>query len=71
MIEFTKKEILQKLGAICALTPDVRFGQMIANLAFLAEDTSEQTLWDIEDEDLLRVMERHVADLAEHQPNSA
>ncbi len=51
--------------------PDVRFGQLLANLGFLAEDMSDRTLWDIEDTELLQVIERHRTDLSKRQPNDA
>lgn len=71
MIQAVQHTILQKLGALCELSPDVRLGQLVAHLAFLAEDTCERTLWDIEDEDLLRVIERHHAELSRRQSNVA
>jgi hypothetical protein len=42
-------DILRNLAVLCELSPDVRFGQLLANLGFLAEDMSDRTLWDIED----------------------
>jgi len=38
MIQPTQRDILQTLTALCELAPDVRFGQLIANLEFLVED---------------------------------
>jgi hypothetical protein len=53
MIANTRREILSKLARIGELDPDVRFGQLIANLATMAGGASDQSLWDIEDEQLL------------------
>ncbi|WP_255487573.1 hypothetical protein [Paludisphaera rhizosphaerae] len=36
---------------------------MLASLAFLVEDQTDETLREIEDDSLLEVMERHRADL--------
>jgi hypothetical protein len=47
------------------LSPDVRFGQLLANLGFLAEVRAGQSLWDIEAPQLLKVMEQHRAELIE------
>ena len=69
MIEPLQQDILRSLAALCKLSPGVRFGQLIANLGFLAEDMSDRTLWDIEDAELLQVIERHRADLSQRQPN--
>ena len=69
MIQSTQQDILRSLAALCELSPGVRFGQLIANLGFLAEDMADRTLWDIEDAELLQVIERHRADLSKRQPN--
>ncbi len=71
MIQSTQQDILRNLAALCELSPGVRFGQLLANLGFLAEDMSDCTLWDIEDTELLQVIERHRADLSKRQPNDA
>jgi hypothetical protein len=60
-------ELLAKLADLCELSPDVRFGQLLANLGFLAEDQTDQSLWDIDDEPLLKVLENHRVDLARRQ----
>lgn len=69
MIEPLQQDILRSLAALCELSPGVRFGQLLANLGFLAEDMFDRTLWDIEDTELLQVLERHRADLAKRQPH--
>jgi hypothetical protein len=69
MIEPLQQDILRSLAALCELSTGLRFGQLIANLGFLAEDMSDRTLWDIEDAELLQVIERHRADLSQRQPN--
>lgn len=69
MIEPLQQDILRSLATLCELSPGVRFGQLIANLGFLAEDMSDRTLWDLEDAELLQVIERHRADLSKRQPN--
>ena len=71
MIEPMQQDILRSLAALCELSPGVWFGQLIANLGFLAEDMSNHTLWDIEDAELLQVLERHRADLSKRQPSDA
>ena len=63
MIDNTRHEILQGLERLSELAPDVRFGQLIANLAFLAKGPWDETLWNLEDEELLQAIEQHVADL--------
>jgi hypothetical protein len=38
---------------------------LIANLAFLAAGPWDQTLWDMEDEQLLAAIKQHLADLSQ------
>ena len=71
MIEPLQQDILHSLAALCELSPGVRFGQLLANLGFLAEDMFDRTLWDIEDTELLQVIERHRVDLSKRQSNDA
>ncbi len=71
MIPVTQNELLEKLNDLRELSPDVRFGQLLANLGFLVEDQTERSLWDVEDEELLRVMEKHRADLLPRQQADA
>lgn len=67
MIQPTQQDILRTLAALCELSPGVRFGQLLANLGFLAEDMSDRTLWDIEDTELFQIIERHRADLCKRE----
>lgn len=64
MTDPTRDEILTRLARLSVLAPDMRFGQLIANLAFLAAGPWDQTLWDLEDEQLLGAIRQFEADLA-------
>jgi len=70
MIPATQHELIEKLADIHLLSPDVRFGQLLANLGFLVEDQTDQPLRDIEDHRLLEVMEKHRTDLARRQADA-
>ena len=48
-----REELLQLLGALCAEWPDVRFGQLIANMAVVARGAEPNAVWDMEDDELL------------------
>jgi hypothetical protein len=67
MIPATQHELIEKLADLQQLSPDVRFGQLLANLGFLVEDQTEKSLWDVDDDVLLEVMERHRVDLLRSQ----
>ena len=56
-------ELIETLADLRELSPDVRFGQLLANLGFLVEDQTDRSLWEVEDAELLAVMEKHRADL--------
>jgi hypothetical protein len=71
MTPTTHDEFLEKLACLWDLSPDVRFGQLLANLGFLVEDQTDQSLRDVEDEQLLRVMEWHRAELSKRLENGA
>ena len=69
MIPVTQHELIEKLTDLQQLSPDVRFGQLLANIGFLVEDQTDQSLWDVEDARLLEVMEKHRTDLL-HAPTN-
>ncbi|HEY7154969.1 MAG TPA: hypothetical protein VH575_13490 [Gemmataceae bacterium] len=65
MIESTRQEILTRLARLSELAPDMRFGQLIANLAFMAAGPWDQTLWDLEDNQLIEAIRQMEFDLAQ------
>jgi hypothetical protein len=65
MIEPTRQEILTRLARLSELAPDMRFGQLIANLAFMAAGPWDQTLWDLEDEKLVGAIRQMESDLSQ------
>jgi hypothetical protein len=67
----TRAEIHQRLEHVCELDPEVRFGQLIANLASLSASPWDQTLWDLEDEALLTALNQLEADLSARHQNVA
>ena len=49
--------VLSELGESC---PEVRFGQLIANLSYLAKGPTKEAIWDVEDEELLAAARKHL-----------
>ena len=47
-----RDELLQLLGELSAECSDVRFGQLIANLAVVARGAEPNAVWDMEDDEL-------------------
>jgi hypothetical protein len=66
MISTSRQEILRLLVRLSELTPDVRFGQLIANLSYQAVGPTAEAVWDMEDEQLLEAIRQHITDLSEH-----
>ena len=70
MVPAIQSELLEKLADIHQRSPDVRFGQLLANLGFLVEDETDQTLREVEDGRLLEVMEKHRVVLAQRRSDA-
>ena len=64
-------EILRLLDRLSELTPDVRFGQLLVNLSYLAVAPTTVAIWDMEDGQLIAAIHRHLADLADRTVNIA
>ena len=67
MIDSTRREILSSLERLSELTPEVRFGQLIANLSYLAIGPTNEAIWDMEDEQLLETIRQHIVELSERR----
>ena len=63
MIPQIQQAIFDRISSLCAMSPDIRMGQMFANLGILSEAFANQSLWDIEDDQLLKIIEIHHAQL--------
>jgi hypothetical protein len=47
-----RQQLLRVLGELGEHTPDVRFGQLLANLSTMAKSFTAEAIWDVEDEEL-------------------
>jgi hypothetical protein len=61
MIDPIRKEALQVLAELSEVAPDVRLGQLVANLSYLARGLSAEAVWDMEDDELLAAARKHLA----------
>ena len=59
----TRQELLRTLGELSEQCPDLRLGQMIANLATLARGPEIEALWDAEDGELLEAARQQIGEL--------
>ena len=55
-----RHEVLQVLAELSEICPEVRLGQLIANLSYLARGLSNESIWDMEDEELLEAARKHL-----------
>ena len=60
-----RREVLHLLERLSELSPDVRFGQLIVNLSYLARGVTAEAIWDMEDDELLVAIRRHTKNLTE------
>jgi hypothetical protein len=58
-----RDDLLRVLAEFSEQAPDLRFGQLICNLAFLARSTGPSDTWDVEDEELLEAARSFLRDL--------
>jgi len=63
----TSVEILQRIGEVHPMCPDMRFGQLMMTLDILADDMFDRNLWDVEDDQLIAVIERFRQDLVRRE----
>ncbi len=55
-----RKDVLEVLGVLSDHTPHVRFGQLICNLATMARGMNAESIWDMEDDELLATAQKHL-----------
>jgi hypothetical protein len=65
-----QREALALLGEVWALSPDVRFGQLLAHLGFLGEAHLGTGLGYIEDDEIIAILYRHKAELLARSEDS-
>ena len=58
-----RQELLSVLAALSAHFPEVRIGQLISNLATLARGPQVESIWDVEDDELVAAAKRQLATL--------
>ena len=60
MIDPVRQEILEVLTEISKVAPEVRLGQLVVNLSYLARGLSSEAIWNMEDEELLKAARSHL-----------
>jgi hypothetical protein len=65
-----RQEALSVLAEVCALSPDVRLGQLFAHLGFLGEAHLNRGLGYMDDAEMLSILNRHRAELLARSQDS-
>jgi hypothetical protein len=66
MINKTRLELLEILNELSEQFPEVRFGQLISNLATLAKGPKVEAIWDADDKELLEAAKRQLETFRSH-----
>ena len=66
-IDRARRDILHDLERLSELVPEMRFGQLVASLAFLGAGPWNETLWDLTDNQLLEATQKYLDDLANRE----
>lgn len=61
-------ELLTVLAELREQAPDIRFGQLVANLATLARNPEPESVWDVDDAELLTAAKQLLQNLQARQP---
>jgi len=67
----TRREILDRLEELSTLAPEMRFGQLIANMSYLAMGPTPESIWDVEDAELLEAIKQQIENLAYRRNDNA
>jgi hypothetical protein len=60
----TRAKLIAKLGELSQACPELRFGQLIANLAVVARGTEPGAVWEMEDEELQSAVNWQLTELS-------
>ncbi|MFM9965360.1 MAG: hypothetical protein ACKV2Q_29595 [Planctomycetaceae bacterium] len=58
-----RDDVFQVLRELCEHCPDVRFGQLIVNLSYLARGMAHESIWDMDDEELIQAATKQLETL--------
>ena len=65
------EELMQAISDLRELFPDWRMGQLFANLLMAAGHTDAESIWDVEDDELLAAARRLIERNRERRSDSA
>ncbi|MEX2140835.1 MAG: hypothetical protein WD894_16345 [Pirellulales bacterium] len=60
MINPVREQVLQVLAELSKVAPEIRLGQLLVNLSYIARGLSNESIWEMEDDELLDVAKQHL-----------
>jgi hypothetical protein len=63
-----RNELMVALTELSDLMPDMRLGQLVCNLATMTEGRHQDSVWDVEDEDMLPAARRFLEYARQRSP---
>ncbi|MGP0062858.1 MAG: hypothetical protein ACLQGP_04550 [Isosphaeraceae bacterium] len=66
-----RRQLLRVLDDLGDHTPEVRFGQSLANLSYMAKGFTAEAIWDVEDEELLEAARSHLEELSDRHASAS
>ena len=60
MLDPVRQEALRVLAELSEVAQEIRLGQLLVNLSYMARGLSTEAIWDMEDEELLAVARQHL-----------
>jgi hypothetical protein len=67
----SRRELLRILAELSDRYPDQRLGQLVANLSYAAKGPANESVWEVEDEELLAAAKQHLEDRGQARPSVA
>ena len=67
MMTPVRQEAIRVLAKIGELAPEVRLGQIVVNLSYIARGLTTESIWDMEDNELLEAARTHLEQLQSRQ----
>ena len=55
-----RERLATALHELAKVHPDMRFGQLVTNVAYWAKGPAVESVWDVGDEELLKAAEAHL-----------
>lgn len=59
----TREQILQVIEEVDEQRTTMRFGQLVANISYMAKGPTRSAVWDVEDEEFLQAARQYLAQL--------